>query len=310
MRRRATVLVAALVIDGLFGDAPNRWHPVAWFGTVASRAIRHLPRGGRGRDAASGVALAVVLPGAAGLASRKLERASRRMPAILGILAEAFLLKQALALNGLVRHARNVERPLAVGDLDGARAAAARIVSRDVTNLEPTAVASAAIESTAENLADSVIAPALWYLAGGLPAAWGYRAVNTLDAMVGYRSQGPFGAPAAKLDDLLNIAPSRLAAALVVAASSRPIRAWQGVQRDHAVTPSPNSGWPMAAAAHALDLRLEKQGVHVLNPSGAGPVADDIGRATALVVRATLVGLAGVLFCAVTALRLRPGRLA
>lgn len=300
MRRRLAVLLTALAIDALFGDLPNRWHPVAWFGQLAGATQRRLPRGSAPKDLGSGVVLATALPGAALLAGFAVRRIARRLPLPLAIAAEGLALKQALALRGLLGHGLAVARPLEAGDLDGARAAASFLVSRKVDSLDETAIASAAIESISENTSDSIVAPALWYLAGGLPAAWGYRAINTLDAMVGYRSLGLFGTPAAGTDDVLNFVPARASAVLLAATSRRPLATLRGIRGEHSATASPNSGWPMAAAAHALDVRLEKEGHHTLNGDAPPPSALDIRRAAGLSGRAIAAG--GLLAAAILAL--------
>jgi len=226
------------------------------------------------------------------LVARTGRRAASGLPLLAGVVVEAAFLKQALAFRALLEHANAVRQPLAEGKLSGAREAVSRMVSRDVSTLDEGLVASAAIESVAENFSDSVVSPICWYLAGGLEAAYAYRATNTLDAMVGYRAKQLFGAPAARLDDVLNFLPSRLTAALLAVASLAPLRSLRGTLADHAQTPSPNSGWPMAAAAHGLDVRLEKPSHHLLNADGRTPSATDIGRANRLATVALGLGLA------------------
>ena len=292
VRRRAAVALTAVAIDLAVGDAPNRWHPVAWFGSAVNALAPRLPRGGFRRDLGSGLALATAGSGGALLAGRALAGAVCRLPAPLAFAAEAVALKQAISARGLARHALAVAAPLGAGDLPGARAAVSMLVSRDVSALDEAAIASAAIESAAENASDSVIAPLAWYLAGGLPLAWAYRASNTLDAMVGYRKHGIFGSPAARTDDVLNLVPAWLTAAVVAFVSADPAAAWEGARRDAGHTPSPNSGWPMAAAAHGLGLRLEKPGVHILNEEGRPPETGDIRAAVTLLAR----GLAVIAF--------------
>jgi len=149
-----------------------------------------------------------------------------------------------------------------------------RLVSRDTATLSATQVSAATIESVAENLSDSVVAPLLYYAVGGLPAAFGYRFANTADAMVGYRDEVYewLGKAPARLDDLFNLVPARLAAALIVAAA--PLtgesagRAWRIWRRDAGKTASPNAGHPMSAMAGALDVELEKVGHYRLGAAG------------------------------------------
>jgi adenosylcobinamide-phosphate synthase len=290
IRRRALVVTGALVLDAAWGELPNRWHPVAWFGRGVDVFERSVPHEGTVASQAAGVALLAGSLAAAVLVARLGRSIATRLPVPAAILVEAMLLKQALAFRALLEHARAVQRPLGRDDLVGARAAVSRMVSRDVSGLDAGLVASAAIESVAENLSDSVVAPVACYLAGGLEAAYAYRVTNTLDAMVGYRAKGWFGTPSARLDDALNLVPSRLTALLLAVCSLAPRRSLQGARADHARTPSPNSGWPMAAMAHGLGVRLEKPLHHVLNPGGRTPAAADIGRANW--VAAWAVGLA------------------
>jgi len=155
---------------------------------------------------------------------------------------------------------------------------------------------SATVESVAENLTDSVLAPVCFYLAFGLAGAAIYRAINTADAMIGYRDGvlEHFGKVAARLDDVLNLVPARLAGIAIVLASSvdgRGSGAWRILLRDRGRTASPNAGWPMAAMAGALRVSLAKRATYRLG-DGALPVRGDIRRAIRLVARATALGIA------------------
>jgi adenosylcobinamide-phosphate synthase len=173
-------------------------------------------------------------------------------------------------------------------------------VSRPVDALDPEATASGAIESLSENLTDSWIAPLCFYLVGGIPAAWAYRAVNTADAMIGYREGvlERLGAAAARLDDLLNLLPARLAALAVVAGAgltgASPSLAWRAWRRDAGATESPNAGQTMAAMAGALGVTLEKHGHYRLG-GGAAPDLADIDRAVRVFASAASVSLIVVL---------------
>src|SRR5262249_2504208 len=186
-------------------------------------------------------------------------------------LVEGVALWLLLSLRGLVDAARAVAEPLAVGDVRAARQLVGfHLVSRPTATLHPEEVASAAIESLAENLTDALIAPVALYLVFGLPGAAAYRAINTADAMLGYR-EGPlewFGTLAARLDDVLNFVPARLAAwglVLGAAASGEDARAAARVlRRDGARTASPNAGRTMAAMAGALGLTLAKRDAYTL----------------------------------------------
>ncbi|MFN0145082.1 MAG: adenosylcobinamide-phosphate synthase CbiB [Dehalococcoidia bacterium] len=287
MKRRVKVAAIATLLDLALAELPNRFHPVAGLGRATNALVVRLPHSTPRSALASGVFLAVAIPSAAGLLGAAASRTARRHGTV-GLVVEAFLLKQAFALRALFAHVERVRRPLATEDIAATRLAAARIVSRDTAGLPAIALASAAIESLAENASDSVVAPLAWYAVAGLPAAFAYRAVNTLDAMVGYRHFGLFGMPSARLDDIANFVPARLTALAITIASCRPATAL-GTLRDAGRTLSPNSGWPMAAAAHALGVRLEKRRHHVLNASGAEPEAGDIRRVQILVAEALAV---------------------
>ena len=260
------VWLAALV--DLFGEPPNRGHPVAWFGGLArfleARAYRDTVFIG-------GLLTALLVLLAAGLGA-VLEAAAGRLPKGASLLALALFLKPSFAFRALLSAAAEVERALERG-LDEGRRALSRIVSRDTAGLSAEEVRMAAIESLAENLSDALVAPLFYYLLFGLFGAYLYRAANTLEAMWGYKgARYPrFGRFAARLDDLLNLVPARLTALLLGAP--------RGLSNEAKKTASPNAGWPMAAVALGLELRLEKRGVYVLNPGGRAPGPDEFWRA-------------------------------
>jgi adenosylcobinamide-phosphate synthase len=215
-----------------------------------------------------------------------------------GVVIEALALTTMLSLRDLVRAARRVQAALRCGDLDGARSAVGRdLVSRPTALLGAGQVAAATIESVAENLTDSVLAPVAFYLAFGLPGAFAYRAVNTADSMIGYRhgTLEHFGKVAARLDDALNFIPARLAAFAIVGAAALADadvgRAWRTMLGHHARTASPNAGWTMAAMAGALRVRLEKPDHYVLG-DGPEPAAGDISTAVRIVFVAALMAMA------------------
>lgn len=283
MNRRLAVLGAAIALDLAFGEPPARVHPVVAMGRTARWwECRSGGAGGR-QPLLAGGALAMVVPGMAAAGGLAATAIARRLPLAAGIAAEAVLLKPAFAVRALFEHVDRVRRALQHDDFASARRATGAIVGRVVADLEADGLASAAIESLAENACDSVVAPWLWYAAGGTGAAWAYRAINTLDAVVGHRKKGRFGAPAARLDDLANLVPARATAVALWLAAGRRRGAARRIAGDAGRTPSPNSGWPMAAAAHALDVRLEKRGVHVLNQASHVPAAGDIANAERLV---------------------------
>ena len=299
----------ALAFDLLVGEPPNRLHPVAWIGRllVWGRA-RSWASSPAGLMAAGGGVLAGVLLLVVGLAAGASWMAGRLgWP---GLVLEAALLKCAFSLRGLVGAARGVTAALEKGSLEEARRRVGRdLVSRPAEELSAPHVASATVESVAENLTDSVVAPLLFFLIGGLPGAWAYRVVNTADAMWGYR-EGELkylGKAAARLDDALNWIPARLAAIGIVlsafmsgaAAGRAVIGAWRTMWSDGGRTASPNAGWTMAAMAGALGVTLEKPGAYRLG-SGPLPTARHIHRAIAVMLFAS--GLSVAVGLAVAAL--------
>jgi adenosylcobinamide-phosphate synthase len=152
----------------------------------------------------------------------------------------------------------------------------AHIVSRDTTELTTVEIRESALESLSENLSDSVIAPLFWFALFGLPGAAVYRFANTADAMWGYRGRWEWaGKFAARVDDLLNLAPARLAAVSLILAGPNRLRLLARLPREAARTASPNSGWPMGALALSLGIRLRKPNVYALNAGGSAPSAAD-----------------------------------
>src|SRR4051794_30218318 len=258
----AAGLAVGAVADGLFGD-PRRWHPVAGFGTAALALERRLWRNARG----PGVAYAVLLTGAATGLGAALSRASAGRP-VARTAVTAAATWTVLGGTSLGRAAETMHRSLAAGDLAAARAALPALAGRDPSALDAAGLARATVESVAENTSDAAVAPLFWGAVAGVPGLLGYRAVNTLDAMVGHRSPryARFGWAAARLDDVANWLPARLTAALTVAcaplaggSASGALRIWW---RDGAAHPSPNAGRCEAAVAGALGLRLGGRNVY------------------------------------------------
>lgn len=277
----------AFAADVVVGDPPNRWHPVAWMGHAVAAGRRRLARGGPVQLTVLGATLVALVAAMAALAGSAIAALAAPLGAA-GLVLEALALKSTFALRGLAGAAAAVAADLERGDLPAARARVGRdLVSRSTASLDETRVASAAIESVAENATDSLVAPLLFYAVFGLPGAFFYRAVNTADAMIGYR-QGDlehFGKAAARLDDLLNLAPARLSALALVAgaglAGADARGALDVMRRDRGRTASPNAGWTMAAMAGALGVRLEKSGYYALG-KGRPPSTDDVYRSLAV----------------------------
>lgn len=261
----AALVAAAFAVDILVGDPPRRTHPVVLMGGAVSRLERRLRavcRGGpRGERLAGAILTATVTIGAY-CASWALLWAARRLSPATGVALEVWLLSTTIAARDLARAARAVYAPLSEGDLALARGRLGMIVGRDTDELGVGEIVRAAVETVAENTSDGVVAPLLYALVGGAPLAMAYKAVNTLDSMVGYKDERyiDFGRAAAKLDDSANYVPARIGCVCLVAAAAALGEDWREARRtllrDGRKHPSPNSGLGEAAVAGALGVRL------------------------------------------------------
>ncbi|MFB6298454.1 MAG: CobD/CbiB family cobalamin biosynthesis protein [Salinirussus sp.] len=295
----------ALALDALVGEPPQRVHPVAWFGRLVPEREWRRPR-------AAGLCIAIVFPLAAAASVGGVVLAAGRFGPLAAAVTGAVALFVTTSLRRLLLTARRVA---ARSDIrpDDARRELRALAGRDASTLSPAEVRSAAVESIAENLADGLVGPLLWYAlpaaaaaavgwgpvvavaAGTAGAAWA-KAVNTLDSMLGYRSV-PAGWAVARLDDAVMWVPARAGAVLLAAVAAEPgapgrARRWlSGVS-------SPNSGWPMGTLAAVLGVRLEKPGAYVLNPGAPLPTVGDARRA---VRRVGVAGLAAYLLAGVIA---------
>lgn len=287
-------LIAGYALDRLFGD-PQQFHPVAGFG----RAAGWLEQRVYADDRAAGIAYVAVAVGLPVFVGVGLQRATRQWPLVTGALTAAATWA-VLGGRSLVHEAEAVADHLGAEDLPAARAQVGRLVGRDTDELDESEVARAAVESVAENSSDAVVAPLLWGAVAGLPGLLGYRAINTLDAMVGHRSARyeRFGWAAARLDDVANWVPARVSAALAAVGApwvnGSPRAAVSVVRRDAAAHPSPNAGVVEAAYAGALGIQLGGRNRYHGEVSDRGTLGDgrpaqggDIARATRL---ATMVG--------------------
>ena len=287
------VVLLAVVLDLALGDPPNRVHPVAWMGRALAAGRRALGHGGPIALLLGGAGLTLGLMAiAAGAGAAVAALAGMLGPS--GVALEAVALKSTLSLRDLARAARSVAAALERGDLDDARGRLGfHLVSRPTATLDAGQVASGAVESVAENLTDALVAPVVFFLLFGLPGALAYRALNTADTMLGYREGALeyFGKIAARLDDLANLVPARLAAlAIVAAAGVRAPAAWSAMARDHVRTASPNAGWTMSAMAGALGVTLEKASTYRLG-QGRAPGTADVERSVRLMTRAAGLAL-------------------
>ncbi len=280
----ALLAAAALLLDALLGE-PRRFHPLAGFGRLAAGLEARMNRGGRGQRLHGAAALALlVLPGVA------LAGWLQQQP-VVGALFSALVLYAAIGLNSLHQHAEPVAAALARDDLDAARVGVSMMVSRDTLALDAEGVSRATVESVLENGNDAVFGALFWFLVAGAAGALGYRLVNTLDAMWGYKTPRylRFGWAAARLDDGLNFVPARLTA-LSYALLGRTRIALACWRAQAPAWDSPNAGPVMAAGAGALGVRLGGAAVYhgqlEVRPAlgqGAAVQGGDIARALKLV---------------------------
>jgi adenosylcobinamide-phosphate synthase len=262
-----TLAFLALLIELMLGYPDwlvrSIGHPVTWMGRLIEaldHKLNHEEDSPTRRRAAGAIAI-VALIAVAGLVAYALEHNLSRLP--FGLLVLAVLASTLLAQRSLYAHVARVAVALEQDGLEAGRKAVAQIVGRDPEALDESGVARAAIESLAENFSDGVVAPAFWMSVAGLPGAAIYKAINTADSMIGHRTprHADFGIAAARLDDLVNLPASRLAAVLIVAAAwfadrTSAANAWRAVQRDAPHHRSPNAGYPEAAMGGALGLAL------------------------------------------------------
>jgi adenosylcobinamide-phosphate synthase len=295
----AAVLVA-LGLD-LLGEPPDRWHPVVWYGQLIQRLEQVTPRDHFSQLLYGGIMLLLAAPTAilpaaivhqlvkrAWAAATQAGRTSTGL--ILYALIEGSVLKPFFALRMLAEAGRSVRLALEQGNLPAARYALQSLVSRERSQLTEELAGGAAIESLAENLSDSIVAPLFYYTLFGLPGAAAYRLFNTFDSMIGYHGRYEYlGKAAARLDDALNVLPARLTALLIIVlaplfgGNSR--KAWQVWRRDARRTASPNAGHPMAAAAGALGVQLEKVGYYILGDNEKIITASSVQQAEQMVWR-------------------------
>ena len=258
-------VLGGFVLDALFGDPAWLPHPVVYMGKAISKLEKflrsRLPKTPQG-ELLGGAIVAFCLPVGTFLLTGLVCRGAARLHPLLGLAVQMFWCGQALAARGLVQESTNVYKELKKPDLPGARKAVSRIVGRDTAELTAEGVTKAAVETVAENASDGVIAPLLYMLIGGAPLALTYKAINTMDSMLGYKNEKYlyFGRVPAKLDDVANYIPSRLAALLWVAAAAFTGNdakgAWRIWRRDRRRHASPNSAQTESACAGALGVQL------------------------------------------------------
>ncbi len=280
----AAALALAVAWDLSLGEPPNSVHPVVGIGKAIGLLERIAPKSNRAAQLVHGTFMALLLPAALAAASFFLAIWLKDVYPPAYVVVAAILLKTCFSIRGLITSARGVKDSIEAEDRAGSAQLLAHLVSRDTSQLTPQQSSAAAIESVAENTTDSFVAPWFYFAIFGLPGALAYRAVNTLDSMVGYHGKYEYiGKASARLDDLLNLIPARIAALAIAAAS--PLcrlnlrRSLRTLFKEGHRTSSPNAGLTMAAMAGALGVVLEKAGHYTLGEGLRQPSPADITKA-------------------------------
>ncbi len=317
----ALVPFVAGAVD-LLGEPPAAWHPVVWYGKLIRRLEQSAPAHGRAMQFIYGGMMLVLATPLVLLPALLADLLIRRMSTLCSrhgyrsagrlfyVLLEGCALKPFFAIRMLAHAGRAVRLALERGDLVAARQELRSLVSRERAQLTVELAAAAAVESLAENLCDSVVAPLFYYSLFGLPGAALYRLYNTFDSMLGYHGHYEYlGKAAARLDDVLNLLPARITALLILICA--PLlggewrTAWRIWRRDARKTASPNAGHPMAAAAGVLGVQLEKVGHYRLGDNAREISTTDIKRAERMV---WLIGGISLVLAALSRLLLRRTR--
>ncbi len=269
-------IVAAIIIDLMIGD-PHGWpHQARFAGLLSTVYERWLTRH-FSRSILLGLLFWFLVIGTIVIGYGVIHVGCSLISPVAGYLFDVFIIYQAIAARDLHRHAKLILGGLVAGDLSAARKRLSYIVGRDTQHLDVSEISRATIESVSESLVDGIVAPLFWAVIGGAPGALIYRAANTLDSMVGHRTPAyeKFGKPSARIDDLLNWAPARLCALTICL--FRVPASWSKVRREAAAHASPNAGWPEAAMAYALGVRLGGTNYYDGEPV-EGPVFNASGR--------------------------------
>jgi adenosylcobinamide-phosphate synthase len=278
----AALLVGAFLLDLAIGDP--RWlpHPVMLMGRVIALGERILWRGARRKDFLSGMVLTITVVGLSTAIAWALVLVFSLLPGALSFLAMAFLASTTIATRGLLDAVAHIEKPLRTRDIVAARERLSHIVTRETHALNEDKIMRGSLESLAESTCDGIVAPLFYLFLGGIPLAMAYKAVSTLDSMVGYRTERYFyfGKFAARLDDIFNFLPARLTALLMVMATFwvrlNGVFAFKMMRRDHANHLSPNAGYPEAALAGAFGIRLGGPSIYFGKEVQKPHIGDDV----------------------------------
>lgn len=268
------ILGAAVVLDFALGDPPNRVHPTAWIGRLIGIVTPKLKSQNVVVEKVRGSVAVITIVSLVTLSTYYfLHFIENFVGTVALIIVSIILLKSTIAIKGMEIHARSVMDAIANNDIAAARIKLSSIVGRDTSNLDEQHILSATIESVGESTVDGITSPIFYFAFLGIPGAFAYRAINTLDSMLGYKDDyhKNIGWFSAHLDTIANYIPARITAFLMVVASRIVGADWKNslhmMKRDSYNTPSMNGGWPMATIAGALRVRLEKNGYYSLGES-------------------------------------------
>jgi adenosylcobinamide-phosphate synthase len=282
------ILAIALVLDLLAGEPPRAIHPVVWMGKVIAFFERWGAGWKPGALFAYGMAVSLFTIALFAVPAYFLMAYLNNLSSVAYVVVGALLIKSAFSLKELVQAAHKIKTLLLGNKLEKARFELRALCGRNAADLPQPLIVSGAVESVAENISDSFVAPLFYFLFLGVPGAIAYRAANTLDAMIGHHGKYEYlGKFAARLDTALNFIPARLSALLIVLAAflarHNGRQSWQTAIEHHSRTASPNAGWPMSAMAGALDVQLEKVGHYRLGNGAAPLVPEMIDHSTNLI---------------------------
>lgn len=305
------VLILAILLDLIFGELPAALHPVVWIGKLIGFLKEKAPKSNR---KLYGILMAVTVISFAVLIALAVVFIAHLefMPLFAGVFIQAVFLKATFVIKFMVQPAGEIQKILDK-DIETARQELIAYVSRDTSKLDRNQIASAVMESVSENYVDALLSPIFFYVVFGpfgLPAAYLFKAVSTLDSMVGYKTEKylRLGWFSARFDDLLNWIPARLSPFFIAVGAAvsnifkgnfekfKPVEGLKLAFKEHKTTPSPNSGWPMAAAAGTLQIRFEKPNTYTIGDRYQKPEPSDISRASILIIiTSILTGIAGCL---------------
>lgn len=280
---RVVIITAAILLDLIIGDPKWLPHPVIGFGKLIAFMDKKLNHGSRQRKKWCGLLLTFIVVGVVFLSSAIALLLMYQIHMYAGLLFEVYLISSTIAIKGLRQAALQVAVPLSQGDLVGARFQLSMIVGRDTESLQESEIVRGTVETVAENTVDGITAPLFWAFIGGAPLAMAYRAINTLDSMVGYKNgrYADFGWSSARLDDVVNWLPARVTSVTFWLGStftqeSKLRQAWVVTLRDARKHPSPNSGWSEAMVAGLMGIQLGGRNEYQGEVSNRAKMGDQI----------------------------------